>query len=329
MIALTLLLACVDWARAATSIVALGDSNTEGRIGGVSQPAAAFPARLQELLGPSFTVVNRGVGGDTSRDGLRIFPGVVPALAPATLIVAYGVNDLRLDDAGRPFLTVAEYAGNLLALAEAGHAYGARVMIVAPVPIDTLRFRGPPVPAAYAPLGGLPAHEAEYVAAARNACLLGGAQFVDTAAILAGQQETALGSDGVHLTPAGHVLLAQALADSLAVAWPQQPKTLPGDAFLIRTSPNPVSVRGDRNVVVSFRIPGDAGVGLDVFGVDGRRVRGDLAGGVRPTGTYFATWDLRDDGGRAVAAGLYIMRLRVRPRGGSLQESVAKITVLH
>jgi hypothetical protein len=50
---------------------------------------------------------------------------------------------------------------------------------------------------------------------------------------------------------------------------------------------------------------------LDIFGVDGRRIRG-LVHETRQAGEYRVVWDGRDQGGSAVAPGVYIARLTTR-----------------
>jgi len=47
--------------------------------------------------------------------------------------------------------------------------------------------------------------------------------------------------------------------------------------------------------------------------VTGRRLR-ELASGIRPAGEQSLTWDLRDDRGAAVGAGLYFVRLEADGR---------------
>jgi hypothetical protein len=53
-------------------------------------------------------------------------------------------------------------------------------------------------------------------------------------------------------------------------------------------------------------------VEVAVFAVDGRRVR-TLASGWRPAGSLPVVWDGRDDGGRATASGVYLVRLAAGP----------------
>ena len=59
--------------------------------------------------------------------------------------------------------------------------------------------------------------------------------------------------------------------------------------------------------------PRAASVTLAIFDAAGRRVR-VLVDGVSTAGKHAQAWDLRDEGGRAVGAGLYIARLDAEDR---------------
>lgn len=78
-------------------IVALGSSSTFGF--GATSPASAYPARLESELraarpGQSFTVVNRGINGNVSRDELLRFDHDVIAERPDLVIWQVGTNTL-------------------------------------------------------------------------------------------------------------------------------------------------------------------------------------------------------------------------------------------
>jgi acyl-CoA thioesterase-1 len=73
-------------------IAAFGDSLTEGF--GVD-PAQSYPVALQrdlDRLGYRYRVVNLGVSGDTSTDGLSRIQTVL-ALDPAVVVLEFGAND--------------------------------------------------------------------------------------------------------------------------------------------------------------------------------------------------------------------------------------------
>lgn len=60
----------------------------------------------------------------------------------------------------------------------------------------------------------------------------------------------------------------------------------------------------------AFVLPRGETVQVDAFSVDGRHVR-RLASGWRPAGHGEVAWDLRDDAGNRVPAGLYLVRARL------------------
>lgn len=81
----------------------------------------------------------------------------------------------------------------------------------------------------------------------------------------------------------------------------------PRDGALLEAlpgAPNPTS--GDCRL--SFRLPTAGAARVDVFDAQGRLVR-HLFAGDWPAGESRLTWDTRDQAGRAVAAGLYFVRL--------------------
>lgn len=100
------------------------------------------------------------------------------------------------------------------------------------------------------------------------------------------------------------------------------PELEPG-AVRLSASPNPA-----RSATTLRLALGDtAALRLDVYDIAGRHVR-TLGSGHRPGADHRVDWDLRDDEGNRVSAGIYFARL-VTTRGGSLNESARKIVVLH
>jgi flagellar hook capping protein FlgD len=73
--------------------------------------------------------------------------------------------------------------------------------------------------------------------------------------------------------------------------------------------PNPSS----RLARLAYSLPAPARVRVTVFGLRGEAVR-DLVDGERGAGSHTATWDGRDDGGHAVPAGAYFVRMEALGR---------------
>jgi len=101
-------------------------------------------------------------------------------------------------------------------------------------------------------------------------------------------------SSSTLLTPNGALDVNDGLPRELAFAAPQ---------------PNPAHAR----TRFQFALPRETSVRLAIFDLGGRRVR-VLDNGMETAGTHTATWDLRDDAGHAVNAGLYFARFEAEGR---------------
>jgi len=78
----------------------------------------------------------------------------------------------------------------------------------------------------------------------------------------------------------------------------------PPPVSLISAFPNPASA----SMTLRFVLPGSGSASVAIYDVTGRRVR-TLVSGTRPAGENALAWDLRDDSGRNVSAGVYFARL--------------------
>jgi len=85
--------------------------------------------------------------------------------------------------------------------------------------------------------------------------------------------------------------------------------TAPAGIAFAPPSPNPAL----GPVTLRFALPREAPVRLGIYDVGGRRVR-ELASGTQTMGEHALVWDLRDDSGHAVVAGLYFARLELEGR---------------
>ncbi len=163
-------------------ILAFGDSLTHGN--GAS-PEQSYPAVLERLLG--IEVVNAGVPGETTAEGLRRLPQVLEQVRPRLVILIHGGNDFlrRLD----PRQTKA----NLQAMIDLCLEQGAQVVLV-----------GVPRPGLF--LSPAPLYEE---LAERNDLPLLTEELSD---ILA---DRSLKSDAIHPNAAGYRRLAEILAERL------------------------------------------------------------------------------------------------------------------
>lgn len=128
-------------------ILAFGDSLTHGT--GASQEQS-YPAILAKLTGR--TVINAGIPGEISADGLARLPGVLENTRPALLILCHGGNDLLRR------IETAQTAANLQAMIELARQAGVAVILVA-VPKPDLSIEPPPFYAELAKRYKIPCEE--------------------------------------------------------------------------------------------------------------------------------------------------------------------------
>ena len=113
-------------------ILAFGDSLTFGTGATLTE---SYPAILENLIGRR--VVNSGVPGEVTGEGLSRLPEVLEKDKPALMILCHGGNDLlrRLDQR--------QTADNLRAMIRLAHERGAAVVMIA-VPSPGIALSPPP-----------------------------------------------------------------------------------------------------------------------------------------------------------------------------------------
>lgn len=99
-------------------------------------------------------------------------------------------------------------------------------------------------------------------------------------------------------------LMAQARAQVAVVPTAAQ-LAVPSMVMLAPNQPNPFGT----STRFSFSLPKTTRVELSVYDLRGRKVR-SLLNEERQPGRYFLDWDGRDSGGRNLASGIYLIRLR-------------------
>lgn len=163
-------------------LVAFGDSLTLG-VG--TEPALSYPAQLNRLSARK--VVNAGVSGETSAEGVRRLPALLDKYEPEILIICHGGNDLlrKLDRD--------KLRSNLRNMFEAANQRNIAVVMIA-VPQPDLLMNDAPV---YKEL----AEELNFLLLEKR---LG--EFL---------RDPQYKSDAVHLNAQGYRKLAEAVADLL------------------------------------------------------------------------------------------------------------------
>jgi predicted dienelactone hydrolase len=90
-------------------------------------------------------------------------------------------------------------------------------------------------------------------------------------------------------------------------------------ALRVEAAPNPANPR----VTLAFTLADPATTTLRVLDARGRCVR-ELVRGIWPAGTHRVRWDGRDDGGRPVAAGVYLARLTTADAEASTRVTIVR-----
>jgi len=75
--------------------------------------------------------------------------------------------------------------------------------------------------------------------------------------------------------------------------------------------PNPDPAR--RSLTLRYALPSSAAVRLSIYDVSGRQVR-ELMSGIQSAGTHEIPWDLRDESGQPVPAGIHFAQLEAEVR---------------
>lgn len=115
------------------TILAFGDSLTAGTGAGETE---SYPAVLARLTGRK--IVNAGVPGEVSADGVQRLPELLEREHPALLILCHGGNDLLAHQDHQLI------AGNLRAMLRLAGERGVPVLLVA-VPAPDLSLKPPPL----------------------------------------------------------------------------------------------------------------------------------------------------------------------------------------
>jgi hypothetical protein len=86
--------------------------------------------------------------------------------------------------------------------------------------------------------------------------------------------------------------------------------------------------RGGRHLELRFTLPAPGAARLRIYDAAGRLVRTLLDRPHLSWGTHGVHWDLRDEGGNAVAGGVYFCALETRQSTGEGHRLVRKVSVV-
>jgi lysophospholipase L1-like esterase len=214
-------LASVSVAGAPPVVVMLGDSTTAVRPGAIDR---VYASRVEQSLvesGFPVRVINAGVGGNSTTDGLDRFDRDVLAHHPDLVVIQFGINDSAVDvwrnpPATSPRVSIETFGANLRRLIERSHQAGARVVLMTTNPIRWT----PKLKELYGKLPYNPDRPdgfdlpllSRYNAAARRVANEAGVPLVDVHAEFMRGDVDGLLLDGMHPGDAGHAIVAGLLA---------------------------------------------------------------------------------------------------------------------
>ena len=217
-------LASVSVAGAPPVVVMLGDSTTAVRPGAIDR---VYASRVEQSLvesGFPVRVINAGVGGNSTTDGLDRFDRDVLAHHPDLVVIQFGINDSAVDvwrnpPATSPRVSIEAFEANLRLLIERAREAGARVVLMTTNPIRWT----PKLKELYGKMPYNPDRPdgfdlpllSRYNAAARRVANEAGVPLVDVHAEFMRGDVDGLLLDGMHPGDAGHAIVAALLAPAI------------------------------------------------------------------------------------------------------------------
>ena len=198
-------------------IVAFGDSTTAPR-----DRVATYADQLLDRIGPeNVTILNKGVGGNTTQAAMARFQRDVADHKPEVVIVQFGINDSSVDvwddpPKTTPRVSLADYEIHIRHFVVASRALGAEVILMTPNQLRwsprTLERYGKP-PYDREDRLGFNLLLAEYCEVVRQVAREEKVQLVDIYAAYHDLQRSADAFllDGMHPNTDGHSIVADAL----------------------------------------------------------------------------------------------------------------------
>lgn len=183
-------------------VVCLGDSITR----------RGYPGELEKIL--NVRVVNAGINGNTSRQGLARLQRDVLSLKPDVVVLFFGANDSRLD-APKTQVALDEYTANLTKIIDQCQRIHAKVLLgtMPPIVADAYYTRHPKEN--YDAVGGFQQHVEKYREASLKVAKSKNVPVVDLNRLLRKYPQWVT-EDGVHpTTPEGNKIIAKLVAEKL------------------------------------------------------------------------------------------------------------------
>jgi lysophospholipase L1-like esterase len=188
----------------AATVVCLGDSITH----------AGYPEELGKMV--PIHVINAGVPGNTSRQGLARLERDVLKHKPDAVVILFGTNDNR-QDAPKVHVSLEEYEKNLGAMIDRCQGAGAKVILATIPPIDPEPYFARHDKAKFEAAGGLDKLVSLYRDAAVRVGKSKSTPVVDLNHLLAANKSWQR-PDGVHPTPEGNRTIARLFLPELKAA---------------------------------------------------------------------------------------------------------------
>jgi lysophospholipase L1-like esterase len=120
----------------ALTVLFMGDSITEGQYVDTSlrwtNMIADELTRVYLSTPVNIQFLNKGISGETTRQGLERFPRDVQAQLPDLMTLEFGLNDCNcwVTDRGLPRVSIAAYRANIIEMIQRARLFGAKEIIV-------------------------------------------------------------------------------------------------------------------------------------------------------------------------------------------------------
>ncbi len=169
--------------------------------------AGQWEAEFSMLSGE--TVINSGVGGDTSSDGLKRFASAVADKNPDVVFIGFGTNDTSIDMPR--YVDMGTYADNLRAMIDKVRDCGAIPVLIIPAPIVDAPYLTRHDEAPFVPYGGPNGLLSLYAQTARDVAAEKQVTAADVNADFSAVDYENYISDGVHPNAQGYKLYAKTI----------------------------------------------------------------------------------------------------------------------